>query len=130
MSLLLSTENKVLVYKVAIKPIRTYGIEIWGLRQQLKYCHPTKMPIQDNPNNGERATVRATFHASQRSRHPIHQSCPARKKHQTSRPHRGTSQHTSAAATPGKAKQHKAKTKEFCVLHVQSNATIFYLLIQ
>lgn len=26
----LSLENKVLVYKVAIKPIWTYGIELWG----------------------------------------------------------------------------------------------------
>jgi hypothetical protein len=80
-----------------------------GLRQLLQYYHPTKMPIQDTPINGERAMVRIEFHASQRSLHPIHQRCPKRKKHQTSRPLRGTSQRTSAA-TPAKAKQPKAET--------------------
>ena len=55
-----------------------------GLRQQLQYCHSTKLPIQGTPINGESAMVRIEFHASQRSRHPIHQRCPTRKKHQTS----------------------------------------------
>ena len=30
LGLLLSLKNKVLVYKIAIKPIWTYGIELWG----------------------------------------------------------------------------------------------------
>jgi len=86
--------------------------DVWhrtmGLRQQLKYCHPTKMSIKNTPICGRCATVRIKLHASQRSRHPIHQKCPTRKKHQTSRPLRGTSQCTSAAIS-GKAKQPKAK---------------------
>jgi len=90
-------------------PIWTDGIELWGLRQQLQYCHPTKMPIQDTPKNGERAMLCIEFQVSQRCRHHIHQRCPKRKKHQTSRPLSGTSQRTSAA-TPGKAKQPNAKT--------------------
>jgi hypothetical protein len=53
-----------------------------GLRQQLQYCHPTKMPIQDTPKNGERAMLCIEFQVSQRSRHHIHQRCPKRKKHQ------------------------------------------------
>jgi hypothetical protein len=48
----LSLENKVLVYKVAIKPVRTYWHRTMGLRQQLQYCHPTKIPNQDTPING------------------------------------------------------------------------------
>ena len=87
-------------------------MDVWhrtmGLRQQLKYYHLTKMPIKNTPIYGRRATVRIKLHATQRSRHPIHQRYSTRKKHQTSQPFRGTSQRTSAA-TPGKAKQKKAK---------------------
>jgi hypothetical protein len=30
----LYTENKLIVYKAVMKPIWSYGIELWGLRQQ------------------------------------------------------------------------------------------------
>ena len=46
----LSLENKLLVYKAVIKSIWTYGIELWGMRQQIKCSNHTEITIK-NPQN-------------------------------------------------------------------------------
>jgi len=43
----LSIENKLLIYKVVIKPIWKYGIELW-LHQQVQHSHHAEIPIQNS----------------------------------------------------------------------------------
>jgi hypothetical protein len=75
-------------------------MDVWrwtmGLRQQLKYRHPTKVPVQNAQIYDRCAMVCIKLHASQRSWHSIHQRCYAREKQQTSWPCRGASQPTPA----------------------------------
>jgi hypothetical protein len=41
----LSIENKVLLYKCVIKPIWTYGIQLWGLHKTIKHQNNSKIPV-------------------------------------------------------------------------------------
>jgi hypothetical protein len=42
----LSLENKIIIYKTVLKPVWTYGIELWGCASKLQYRDNTIISIQ------------------------------------------------------------------------------------
>jgi hypothetical protein len=52
----LSLENKLLIYKTALKPVWKYGIELFYVLQVQHSCHPA-ISIQTSLNSNQRTTV-------------------------------------------------------------------------
>ena len=101
-----SLENKLLLYKAIIKPIWTYGIELWGCSSKSnvntirrfqsktlrmiagapRYVSNPNAPCRSHHNNGGRRTPkknRQTFPATTGTRKPISHQLSGRKKPET-----------------------------------------------
>jgi hypothetical protein len=66
----LSIENKLLIYKAAINPIWSYGIEL-GLRQQVQHSRHAEIPIQNSQSHSKCTPVCHKSYSTYRFQHPL-----------------------------------------------------------
>ena len=67
----LSLENKLLVYKAVIKPIWTYGIELWGCASKSSVAIIQQITIKNPQNHSKCPPVCITSHTAYRPQHPL-----------------------------------------------------------
>ena len=64
-------ENKLPIYKAVIKPIWSYGIEMWGLLQQVQHCRHAEIPIQNSQSHSKWTLVCHKSYSTYRLQHPL-----------------------------------------------------------
>jgi hypothetical protein len=67
----LSTENKLFIYKAVIKPIWSYGIELWGCASQVKHSHHAEIPIQNSQNSTKCTKLCNKSYSTYTLQHPL-----------------------------------------------------------
>ena len=73
----LSLTNKLLIYKMVLKPIWTYGLALLGLRCIIQSSHYPAVPSEDSPTNHQCPTVRNKSYLTQGSAYPTRPNCPS-----------------------------------------------------
>ena len=71
----LSTENKLLNYKAVIKPIWSYGIELWGCTSQVQHNHHAEITVQNSQSHSKSTLVYKKSHSTYRLQHPLRKWC-------------------------------------------------------
>jgi len=106
---LISLENKLLIYKRVLKPVWTYGIEIWACGTKSNSCHPA-ISIQTSQNYKQCPMVCLQSNPPFR---PTHHVCPhgfpGTDSYSSHGP--GLAPHPSHGTTSAPAKQQALKTK-------------------
>jgi hypothetical protein len=67
----LSIENKLLIYQAVIKPIWSYGIELWGWCQQVQHSHHAEVQIQSCQSHSKCTLLRNKPYSTYRLQHPL-----------------------------------------------------------
>jgi hypothetical protein len=102
---LLSLENKLPIYKIVLKPVWTYGIELWGCATKSNI-----VVIQTSQNYNQCPTVRLQSNPPCRPTHPARQhGIPGKESYSSHDP--GLAPKPSHGTTSAPAKQQALKTK-------------------
>ena len=67
----LSIQNKLLIYNAVIKPMCSYGIELWGCASKFKHSHHAAIPIHNSQSQSKCTPLRNKSYSTYRLQHPL-----------------------------------------------------------